>query len=118
MRRALDQRDILGARAAAMEMRYVALSDALEIVILGADREPDRHARMALRWTVRFGSEIRGVTPEEAQAVLALLLLLTGPRRRGALRGLAGLLADRRELPRMADRLLEIADTGLVRSHS
>jgi hypothetical protein len=73
---------------------------------------------MALRWTVRFANEIRGVTPEEAQAVLALLLLLPTPRRRGALCALAGLLAERRELPRLADRLLEIADVGLVRSRS
>jgi hypothetical protein len=70
---------------------------------------------MALRWMVRFATEIQGVSPEEAQAVLALLLLLPGPRRLEALRGLAGLLADRRELPRLDERLLEIAAGGLVR---
>jgi hypothetical protein len=110
-RRALDRGNILEARLSAGELKHVALSEALELVILGAQKEPDRHPRMALRWTARFATEVGGVSPEEAQAVLSLLLLLSSPRRVDALRALAALVADQRRLPSVVDRLGAIADS-------
>jgi hypothetical protein len=94
MRRALDHGNVLEARAAASEMPAVALSDALELLLLIAQREPDKYERAAIRWHGRYCRE-RRVAGDEAQAVLALLLMLTGKRAGSAAQALAALLMRR-----------------------
>lgn len=59
LRRALDTRNATIALAAAAELDYVGLSDALELVLLLLDTEPNRYSRAALRWHARYCSEVR-----------------------------------------------------------
>ena len=54
LRRALDTRNATIALAAAAELDYVGLSDALELVLLLLDTEPNRYSRAALRWHARY----------------------------------------------------------------
>jgi len=91
-RRALDRGNALEARATGAELGELPLSDALELLLLIARKEPDRYGRAALRWHARYVRQIRDVTPGEAQAILALLLLLNGQRGRAAAKALAMLL--------------------------
>ncbi len=108
-RRALDSRNALAARAAAKELPHVGLADALELLLLLRDSDPSRFERAALRWHGRFCSEVSDVTLAEAQAVLALLTALRGPRASVAARALAELL-DRRSLLQAAEVLIRWAN--------
>ena len=91
-RRALDRGNALQARAAGAALGEIPLSDALELLLLIARKEPHLYGRAALRWHGRYTRQVRDVTPTEAQAVLALLLLLPGRRGKAAARALAQLL--------------------------
>ena len=73
-------------------MEHVGLAEALELVLLIAEKEPVRFERAALRWHGRFCREVRDIDRAEAQAVLGLLLMLDGPRRRPAAQALAELV--------------------------
>ena len=72
----------------------VGLFDALELVLLLLDTEPNRYSRAALRWHARYCSEVR-VDLAEAQAVLSLLAALRGARPKPAAHALADLLHQR-----------------------
>jgi hypothetical protein len=64
-------------------MEHIGLVESLELCLLIIlDREPRRLPRAALRWHGRFCREVRDVTLEEAQAVLATLALLHTVRER------------------------------------
>jgi hypothetical protein len=102
-RRALDRRNVTEALSAAAELQFVGLTEALELCLLLADREPQRFGRAAVRWHGRFSREAN-VDLEEAQAVLAALGLLTGERKRNAAFALAELLS-RRGLERPCEAL-------------
>jgi hypothetical protein len=78
------------ALAAAREMPTINLSDALRLCLLL--RGTDRFERAALRWHARYCDELRGVDLDEAQAILACLAALRGPKAEVAARALAGLL--------------------------
>jgi hypothetical protein len=91
-RRALDTGNPDLALAAAHDLKSVPLSNALELVLLLATAGGDRFRRAAVRWHSRFCREIRDVTADEAQAVLALLLMLDGPRGRLAAQALGELI--------------------------
>jgi hypothetical protein len=58
--------------------------EALELCLLVCDQAPEKYGRAALRWHGRFCREVRDVSLEEAQAVLATLALLPTVRERGA----------------------------------
>jgi hypothetical protein len=58
--------------------------EALELCLLLCDRAPEKFPRAALRWHRRYCREVRDVTLEEAQAILATLALLPKVRERGA----------------------------------
>jgi hypothetical protein len=58
--------------------------ESLELCLLILDREPRRYPRAALRWHGRYCREVRDVTLEEAQAILAMLAFLPRVRERGA----------------------------------
>lgn len=67
LRRALDSGNPTIALAAAAELDFVSLPDALELVLLLVD-EPTRFRRAALRWHARYCGEIPDVGFEEAHA--------------------------------------------------
>src|SRR5687768_8080382 len=97
-RRALDNGNLLAARAAAIELKHVGLAEALELTLLILDKEPTRFRAAALRWHARYCTDTRA-SLEEATAVLGLLAMLDGSRARTAARALAELLGSRTLLP-------------------
>jgi len=109
-RKALDRGNTLQAMSAASELDHVGLSDALELVLLLA-REGDerRFHRGALRWHGRYCRDIPDIDSAEAQAVLALLTMLRGPRSEQAACAL-GQLLDRRDHLSAAEMLLRSAN--------
>ena len=52
-RRALDNDNLLAARAAASELTHVGLAEALELTLLILAKEPTRFRAAALRWHAR-----------------------------------------------------------------
>ena len=107
-RRALDTRSAPLALASAAELRFVSLTDALELCLLLCEREPRRYERAALRWHGRYCREVEGVSLDEGQAVLALLAALRGSRRRSVAASLAELF-DRRQLHQASEVLVRWA---------
>ena len=108
LRRALDTGNATIALAAAAELDYVGLSDALELVLLLLDTDSNRFSRAALRWHARYCDELR-VDLAEAQAVLALLAGLRGARPKPAACALADLV-HRRGLEQSSEALMRWAD--------
>jgi hypothetical protein len=98
------------ALAAATELDFVSLPDALELVLLLVD-EPGKFRRAALRWHARYCAEISDVGFEEAHAVLACLAGLAGRRPKPAASALAELV-HRRGLERASEVLLRWAAPG------
>jgi hypothetical protein len=49
-RRALDNDNLLAARAAATDLKHVGLAEALELTLLILAKEPPRFRAVALRW--------------------------------------------------------------------
>ena len=92
---AFDARSYTGnptlALAAAAELDFVSLPDALEIVLLLVN-EPARFRRAALRWHARYSGDLPDVGFEEAQAVLACLAGRAGRRPNAAASALAELV--------------------------
>jgi hypothetical protein len=97
-RLALDNDNLLAARAAAIELKHVGLAEALELTLLILAKEPTRFRAAALRWHARYCGDNK-VSIEEATAVLGLLAMLEGRRARPAAQALAGLLDSRTLLP-------------------
>jgi hypothetical protein len=93
-RRALDRGNVTEALSSASELEHVGLNEALELCLLLRDKQPARYERAALRWHGRLCREI-DVGLEEAQAVLAALVLLAGERKQNAAFALAELLSRR-----------------------
>jgi hypothetical protein len=107
-RRALDRGDVTEALSSASELEHVGLAEALELCLLLREREPARFPRAALRWHGRYCREV-DVSLEEAQAVLAALILLAGERKSNAAFALADLLS-RRGLERPCETLVAWAN--------
>jgi hypothetical protein len=107
LRRALDTGNATIALAAAAELDFVSLPDALELVLLLVD-EPGKFRRAALRWHARYCADVPDVGFEEAQAVLACLAGLTGRRPKAAASALAELV-NRRGLERASEALMRWA---------
>jgi hypothetical protein len=101
-RRALASGNPTLAFAAAAELPYVAIEDALALTLLLVAREPPRYGRVALRWHARYCRELPGVELDEAVAVLALLSVLQGQAAGSAASALAELLSGQNE-PRLAE---------------
>jgi hypothetical protein len=106
-RRALDGGNATIALAAATELDFVSLADALELVLLLVD-EPGKFRRAALRWHARYCADVPDVGFEEAQAVLACLAGLAGRRPKAAASALAELI-HRRGLERASKLLIRWA---------
>jgi hypothetical protein len=115
-RRALDRGNLTEALSAGSELPHIGLNEALELCLLLRDKAPERYPRAALRWHGRVCREV-DVSLEEAQAVLAALVLLAGKRKTNAAFALAELLS-RRGLERPCEtlvawaRLADLADAG------
>jgi hypothetical protein len=93
-RRALDRQNVTEALSAGSEIQHIGLAEALELCLLLRDKAPARYPRAALRWHGRLCREV-DVSLEEAQAVLAALLVMAGERKRNAAYALAELLSRR-----------------------
>ena len=94
-RRALDRREPIAALSAAAELQHVALTDALELLLLFRDRDRARYPRAVLRWHGRLCRGVRAVSLSEAAAVLALLAAVADSADRSPARALAELLNGR-----------------------
>ncbi len=66
-------RDLLVAEATAKELPPLNLTDALELTILIARKEPRQHPRVATRWLLRYLEECEDATIGEAALVAACL---------------------------------------------
>jgi len=94
LRRALDSGNATIALAAASEMPTVGLPEALELCLVLCDQEPEKFSRAAVRWHGRYCREVSAGL-EEAQAVLAALGALRGPRRAASAYALSDLISRR-----------------------
>jgi hypothetical protein len=90
--RALKTGNVTLALASARELPTVNLSDSLLLCLLLRDHDPELYERAALRWHARYCREVVAVNLDEAQAALACLAALRGPRSAVAARALLGLL--------------------------
>ncbi|MEJ7790743.1 MAG: hypothetical protein WKF65_02085 [Gaiellaceae bacterium] len=72
-RRAIDARSVLLAELTAREMRHLTLADALELVILYAEKRDRKFDRAACRWLSRLTVEQENLTLAEAQLAAAAL---------------------------------------------
>jgi hypothetical protein len=88
--KALKTGNVNLALAAARELPKINLSDSLRLCLLL--RGTNLFERAALRWHGRYCREVVAVDLDEAQAVLACLACLRGPRAEVAARALVGLL--------------------------
>jgi hypothetical protein len=77
-RRSLDRGNLTSALSAARDLPHVSLEDALELVLLIRDKDPERYGRAAARWAARWSSELPGVDLAEGQLVQAALGSLAG----------------------------------------
>jgi hypothetical protein len=77
----LDTGNELLVIATARELPQVSLADALRVVLLFRDGEPDRYERACVRWLGRFALEARGVTIDAIRAAADALDVL--PERAG-----------------------------------
>ena len=91
-RRALDRQNVTEALSAASELDHVGLAEALELCLLLRDKAPERYPRAALRWHGRLCRDV-DVSLEEAQAILAALVVMAGERKGNAAYALAELLS-------------------------
>jgi hypothetical protein len=83
--RAVERGNLLLAITAARELGGLSLSDSLSLLLLFADKDPDRFEPAAPRWHARFVLAAGDLSLREAHAALAALALLTGPARGRAL---------------------------------
>jgi hypothetical protein len=72
------------AETTAKELPPLSLTDALDLTMLIARKEPRRHPRVAARWLLRYLEECNDATIEEAALVAACLAALAGDRHRDA----------------------------------
>ena len=71
---------MIAAVAAAKELPQLSLSDALELTLLVARKDPRRHPRLAARWLLRYLEEDPAATVEGAALAASSLIALTGAR--------------------------------------
>jgi hypothetical protein len=71
--RAIRERNLFMAEQAARELRGLALNDALDLVELIAEMQPDRFERAAVRWHGRLELESQLLTLAESELALAAL---------------------------------------------
>jgi hypothetical protein len=77
-KRAVQRRNVLAAVAAAKDLPQLRLSDALDLTMLVARKDPRRHPRVAARWLLRLLEEDPEVTIQEAALAASCLAALPG----------------------------------------
>jgi CHAD domain-containing protein len=77
-RRAIGRRHLAQALAAAHDLPVISLADALELVLLAAEKDPATFDRAAARWLGRYLGEVRDADLAEAALVLGALEVLPG----------------------------------------
>src|SRR5690606_15379333 len=82
--RALKIGNPLLVRAAAAEMPYLGLGDALRACLVLAVGEPEAYGRWAARWVARYATECTGCDLAELSLLVAALRSLTRPGRAAA----------------------------------
>jgi hypothetical protein len=108
-RRALERRHLAQALAAAHDLPVISLSDALQLILLAADRDPPTYDRAAARWLARYSLEHRNVDlAETGLAHAGLTAIRNTTRRRAGLLLLLALAKQRqaRDLARVLEREL------------
>ena len=88
-KRALRRKNFLDAWTLAAELPQLPLADALALLLLARDADPERYARAAVRWHSRLCADA-GLLIDEGQLVLAALNAVGGE---GAPSGARALLA-------------------------
>jgi len=86
-RRAIEKKNLLVAQTIARELGVVGLDEALELVLLAAELEPNRLDAYARRWLARLADE-RTLTLGELDLAVTALRALPSPRAADALRQL------------------------------
>jgi len=81
------RKNLLVAQTVAREMGVVGLDEALELVVLTAELEPNRLDAYARRWLARLADE-RTLTLAELDLAVTALRALPSPRAADALRQL------------------------------
>jgi hypothetical protein len=89
--RAIAHGDLLGADAAAREIGWLSLDDALKLCLLFAEKEPERYRRAGVRWLSRLLVE-RQLDLDEAALAASSLAALTGRSSEEARSSLAALV--------------------------
>jgi hypothetical protein len=95
-RRALDANSLVSAVAAAHDLHYVSLPDALRLLVLMARDRDKLLSRSVVRWLGRFCLEAQPATLDEVLDAAEHLAGLPSPRNRHGLR--VGAVDQRAEL--------------------
>jgi hypothetical protein len=112
LRRALDRGNVIEALSSARELEHVGLTEGLELVLLLAEKSPERFGRAALRWHGRYCREVAHVELDEALVVFGALAALRGEGAGVAASALAELLSRRRGLERACEVLVTWSRTA------
>jgi hypothetical protein len=116
--RALRSRNLTLALAEARDLPVVNLADALELLLLIRDKQPERYDRAAARWLARYCLEVPGVDLPEAMLAASALQTLAAPEQRVGALALVALVRQRRlrDVERVLRRSLGIGvdDAGQV----
>lgn len=90
-KRAVQRRNVLAAVSAAKVLPQLSLADALDLTMLVARKDPQRHDRMAARWLLRLLEEDPDVTIQEAALAASSLAALPGAGYLEAVQALKGM---------------------------
>jgi hypothetical protein len=90
--RACINGNYIQAAALAAQMRPLGLGEALLLLPLIADNEPEKYDAAAIRWHARWQLEGRGVDLTSSGLALAALAAVKGPKREDGLRVLRSFL--------------------------
>ena len=91
--RACERGNYALATALARQLRPLSVVEALALLPLIAEHDPDRYDAAAVRWHARFVRERQGVDLARSSLALAALEVLRGSARAEALRVLRALVA-------------------------
>jgi hypothetical protein len=95
-RRAIARDDIRAAEAAARELGFLSLPNALELVILYAEQDSPKFERAAVRWLARLALERDELRLSDALLAASSLVVLRTAEREPASGTLVGLAQGRR----------------------
>jgi hypothetical protein len=90
--RAVQQRNVVRAEAAARQLGQLPLPQALKLVFLYAEKEPLQYERAALRWLGRYVTEGKAVSLLKAQLASSALAELRAGEREAAAKMLTELV--------------------------